>query len=99
VADTVEHHVVSLLGQHDALAGQLDFEPAADHDDGSGSLLIGYPLLAPFSGLVDCPPDLYITALPGISGRHEVPNDPAPVICSIDPGISGVDLIYHGARR
>lgn len=95
----MEHDVVTLPGKHDALAGQLDFEPSTDHDDGSGPLLIRYPLGAPFSGLVDCPSDLYIATMPGISGGHEVTDYPASVLCSVTKGIAGVDLIDHGARQ
>jgi hypothetical protein len=79
MADAAEHHVVARPGQQHAAIRQVHPEPAADQEDDRGAAVSGDPLGALLAGRVDAPLDLDVVAVPGVAGRHEVAQQPAPV--------------------
>lgn len=95
----MEYHVVALLGQEHPASWQFHPEPAADQQKQGRALLARDPLRALVALGVDGPFDLNIVAVPGISGRLEMPEQPPAVNGSIGRSVTHIDRLGHERRR
>src|ERR1700684_2694107 len=97
--NAAEYQVVARAGQDYGPAGQLYPEPAADQDDHGGALLTGDPLRTLVPAGMHSPLDFDIRAMPDVSDRHEVPEQPAATGGGIRGCVTHVDVLGHEAGR
>jgi DNA-binding NarL/FixJ family response regulator len=90
--------VVTRLGQQHGARGEVDPEPAADQHVHRGPPLPGDWLRSMVTGRVDAPLDLEVRTVPDIAGRHEMPEQPAPVRARVDAGVARVQVIAHARQ-
>jgi len=73
VAEIVEYHVVTLLGQQDASLWQFHPKAAADQQNHRRALLVLYPSRTLVTRGMNAPFDLKVVSVPGIIDGREMP--------------------------
>ena len=91
MADTVEHHIVALLGKQHCSSWQLNPEPAAHKEKQGRALLTCNPLRALVALGVNGPLDLYLITVPCIMLRLEIARQPPAAFGSIRTGVPRID--------